>query len=325
MNKIFESYFERQKVFESSNSQYAQGIAWVEGQFVPLHEARIPLLDQGFLRGDLTYDVPAVWNGRYFRLDDHISRLQESCQKSRLRIPMSPTELKRILLDMVAKSGMRDAFVQVIVTRGLTAIRGQSPEHLINNLYLFAKPYVWIMSPEQQRTGASAVITQTVRRTPASSMDPTIKNLQWGDFTRAMLEATDRGAHFPLLTDEDMNLTEGSGYNLFVVRNGIVHTPDRGVLQGITRRTVVEVARAKNIEVRIEAVPIELAYHCNEMFICSTAGGIMPITSLDGRPIADGNVGPITKSVWDGYWEMHYQEQYNVEVPYDAGFVDGQS
>ncbi|KAJ5818910.1 hypothetical protein N7474_004501 [Penicillium riverlandense] len=318
MKEVFAGYNARKADLETSSNPFARGVAWIEGELVPLHEARIPLLDQGFLHSDLTYDVPAVWNGRFFRLDDHLSRIDSSCTKLRLKLPLPREEIKKILIDMVSKSGIRDAYVELIVTRGLRHLRSvSSNEELVNSLYMFVQPYVWVMEPEMQLGGGGrAVVARTVRRVPPGSMDPTVKNLQWGDLTRGLFEAADRGATYPFLTDGDANLTEGSGYNIVLVKNGVIYTPDRGVLEGVTRKTVIEVARANGIEVRMEVVPVELGYQSDEIFMCTTAGGIMPITSLDGQPVKDGEIGPITKKIWDGYWAMHYDPAYSFEVQY---------
>jgi branched-subunit amino acid aminotransferase/4-amino-4-deoxychorismate lyase len=175
------------------------------------------------------------------------------------------------------------------------------------------------MAPEIQLLGGSAIITRTVRRTPPGAFDPTIKNLQWGDLTKGLFEAMDRGSTYPFLTDGDTNLTEGSGFNIVLVKNGILYTPDRGVLRGITRKSVIDVARANNIDIRLEVVPVEQVYQSDEIFMCTTAGGIMPITLLDGQPVNDGQVGPITKKIWDGYWEMHYDPAYSFPVDYGSG------
>ncbi|RAH57923.1 branched-chain amino acid aminotransferase [Aspergillus piperis CBS 112811] len=317
MNQVVTGYAARRAKLEASQNPYAKGIAWVEGQLVPLREARIPLIDQGFLRSDLTYDVIAVWDGRFFRLDDHLSRLELACVKSRLKLPISRDEVKETLVRMVAQSGIRDAYVALIVTRGLQSVRGVKPEDLVNNLYMFVQPYVWVMDPEVQRIGGSGVITRTVRRVPPGAIDPTVKNLQWGDLTRGMLEAADRGSMYPFLTDGDGHLTEGSGYNIVLIKDGAIYTPDRGVLHGVTRTSVIDVARACGIQVHLEAVPVELAYQCDEIFMCTTAGGIMPITELDGKPVNRGQIGPVTKKIWDGYWAMHYDPAYSFAVRYD--------
>ena len=326
MEKIFAAYNARKAALETTyeTNSFAQGVAWVEGELVPLAEARIPLIDQGFMHSDLTYDVPSVWDGRFFRLDDHLSRLEASCVKTRLRFPIPREEIRRILVEMVAQSGIRDAFVEIIVTRGLKGVREAKPGELLkNNLYLFIQPYVWVMEPEMQLTGGSAIVARTVRRVPPGAIDPTIKNLQWGDLVRGMFEARDRGADYPFLTDGDSNLTEGSGFNILFVKDGIIYTPDRGVLEGVTRKSVIDVARMNGIEVRVQVVPVELAYEADEVFMSTTAGGVMPITSLDGQPISRGELGPVTKKVWDAYWAIHYDDTFSFAIDYKKGIQAG--
>ena len=319
MEKVFADYHARKAITDTSTNPFAKGVAWVAGELVPLHEARIPLMDQGFLHSDLTYDVPSVWDGHFFRLDNHLERLSLSCTKIRLHLPLPASEIKEILLSMVSKSGIRDAFVELIVTRGFKGVRESKPEDVVPNLYMFIMPYIWVMEPSMQLAGTgSAIIARTVRRIPPGSFDPTVKNLQWGDLTRAMFEAQDRGAGYPFLTDRDANLTEGSGFNVCLVKEGVVFTPDRGVLKGVTRKSVFDVAGKIGVEFRVEVVPVELVYQADEIFMCTTAGGIMPITSLDGQPVNGGKIGPITKKIWDGYWEMHFDPAYTIKVEYEA-------
>ncbi|KAF5557604.1 branched-chain-amino-acid aminotransferase [Fusarium napiforme] len=287
MDEVFAGYAKRQATLQASTNILSQGIAWVEGEPVHLQSARIPLLDQGFMHSDLTHDVPSVWDGRFFRLDDHLDRLEASCKKMRLRFPIPRNEIKKILVEMVAKSEIKDAFVELVVTRGLKGYHG-----------------------------GRAIIARTVRRVPPGSIDPTIKNLQWGDLVRGLFEANDRGATYPFLTDGAANLAEGSGFNVVIIKNGVLYTPDRGVLQGITRQSVIDAARSCGYEIRIEHVPVESAYQADEILMCTTAGGIMPITTLDDKPVNDGKVGPITKAIWDRYWAMHWEDEFSFKIDY---------
>jgi branched-subunit amino acid aminotransferase/4-amino-4-deoxychorismate lyase len=191
---------------------------------------------------------------------------------------------------------------------------------------MWIEPYLWVQEPKMQLNGSgSAIITRTVKRISPGSFDPTIKNLQWGDLTRAMFEASDRGAVYPFLTDGDGNLTEGAGFNVLLVKDGVIYTPQRGCLEGVTRKSVIDVATANGIKVVVDFVPTEMAYQCDEMFMSTTAGGVMPITSLDGVPVKDGKVGPITKKIWDGYWAMHYDPAFSFAVNYDASHVNGKN
>jgi branched-subunit amino acid aminotransferase/4-amino-4-deoxychorismate lyase len=317
MDAVLGGYETRQATLEASKNRFSQGIAWVDGGLFPLGEARIPLLDQGFLHSDLTYDVPAVWDGRFFRLDEHIGRLEASCKKIRLQLPLPKSEVKRILVEMVAKSGIRDAYVELIVTRGLKFVRQADPKDIVNRMYMFVQPYVWAMPPAMQRTGGKAIVARTVRRVPPGSMDPTVKNLQWGDLIRGLLEAVDRGATYPFLTDGDTNLTEGPGYNIVLIKDGALYTPDRGVLEGVTRKTVLELSQKHGINVHVQVVPAEMAFQADEIFICTTAGGIMPIASIDGQHVNGGQIGPITKLIWDGYWDLHYNPNYSFAIDYE--------
>ena len=318
---VLDAYTKRAVALEGRGGPYAKGIAWVEGKLTPVAEARIPLLDQGFLHSDLTYDVAGVWDGRFFRLDDHLDRLEAGCAKLRLKSPLPRAELRRTLIDMVAQSGIRDAYVEVIVTRGLSFVREKDPDSAVNHLYLFALPFVWVHPLALQNRGASAVVTRTVRRTPPGGMDPTVKNLQWGDLIRGLMEAADRHAAYPILPDGDGNITEGSGYNVFVVRGGVLFTPRRGVLEGITRKTVLEIAQAKGWQARVEEVPVAALYGCDEIFFCTTAGGIMPVTRLDGEPVGGGQVGPVTRELWEAYWDLHDDPKLSFAIEYTDAVV----
>ena len=228
---------------------FVEGAAFVRGEFVPASEATVPLFDYGFLRSDLTYDVPAVWNGRFFRLDDHLARLARGCAKLRLTPPMSTPEIREMLIELVRLTELRDAYVDVIVTRG-AAPKGQRDVRLAKPaIYAFVVPYIWILPLAMHEIGGSAVVTREVSRTPPGAMDPTIKNLQWGDLSRGFFEAFDRGASLPLLPDGEGNITEGC-YNIFTVHDRTLRTPARGVLEGVTRMTAMEIAQAEGWRVR---------------------------------------------------------------------------
>jgi len=313
---IFDGYHARLNDLRASNNPLANGVACINREYVPVHEARVPLLDQGFMKSDLTYDVPAIWDGRYFRLDDHLDRFERSCEQLRLKSPIPRQEMRDRLVEMAAISGIRDAYVMMIVTRGLRYVRQYAPEDCENFCYLMVTPYLWVMDEETQKTGGSAVIARTVRRTPPGAIDPTVKNLQWGDFTRGLLEARDRGAVYPILTDGDTNITEGSGFNVMFVKDRRIYTPRRGVLEGVTRKTVMELAERLGFPCTMDEVPVALAYECDELFMVTTAGGVMPVTRLDGEPVGDGTVGPVTRALWKAYWDAHYDPALSFAIDY---------
>ena len=135
---------------------------------------------------------------------------------------------------------------------------------------------------------------------------------------KALFEAYDRDARYAVLLDHDGNVTEGRGWNIFALRAGVLVSPDSGVLEGITRRTVVELSEKLNIECRLTKVPAATLRDSDEVFITSTAGGIMPVRSIDNRPVGDGGPGPVTTRLIDLYWKLHDDPAYSTPVRYDA-------
>jgi branched-subunit amino acid aminotransferase/4-amino-4-deoxychorismate lyase len=314
-SSLLDGFETRTAAHAQQTGPYADGAAFVRGEFVPAAEASVPLFDLGFLRSDLTYDVPAVWNGRFFRLDDHLARLERSCAKLRITPPMSTPRIRETLIELVRLTQLRDAYVDVIVTRGATP-RGQRDVRLATPaIYAFVVPYIWILPLTVHEVGGSAIVTREVRRTPPGAMDPTIKNLQWGDLNRGFFEAFDRGANLPLLPDGDGNITEGC-YNIFTVHDHVLRTPGRGVLEGVTRLTAKQIARSEGWEVRTEDVRVSSLYDADEIFLSSTAGGIMPITTLDDQPVGGGQVGPVTRRIWERYWALHADPDLSFAVDY---------
>ena len=203
----------------------------------------MPLTDAGIARSDLTYDVAAVWEGRFFRLDDHIDRLLRGCERIHLTPPLSREQIRDVLIECVRRSGLRESYVEAIVTRGLAPRGVRDPRRYKAQFYAYAVPYVWISEPDQQTVGTDLVIARDTIRIPTASVDPTVKNFHWGDLTRGMFESFDRGAMTAVLLDGKGNVTEGPGFNIFAVLDGTLSTPSRGVLEGITRQTVLEIAQ----------------------------------------------------------------------------------
>jgi branched-chain amino acid aminotransferase len=298
------------------DNPWAAGCAWIDGEYVPIAAARIPILDAGFVRSDLTYDVVGVWDGSFFRLPDHMARLAAGLDRIRLTCPVSPEEIQRILFELVRRSGLRDAYVETIVTRGVPAPGERDPRKWAPRFYAYAIPYVWIVRPEQQELGTQAVIARTTIRIPPDSVDPRVKNFHWGDLVRGLFEAYDRGAWLPILTDGNGNVTEGPGFNVFALVEGRLLTPEEGVLEGITRRTVIELAQEAGVPMTVGRLPVNTLEQASEVFFTSTAGGVMPVTTLDGEPVGDGRPGPLTTEIRQRYWDLHRDPRYTLPVGY---------
>ena len=293
---------------------FQDGAAFIDGCVVEMSEARIPITDTGFTRSDLTYDVVSVWDGAFFRLEDHLTRFERNCRRLRLSLPYSRDELRQILIELIETSRLREAYVEVICTRGQGVDGSRDPRTFVNRFYAFAIPYVWILRPEDAEAGMDVAIAKTARRIPTESVDPTVKNFHWGDLTRGLFEAYDRGANHALLLDHAGNLTEGPGYNVFAVIDGRLLTPATGVLEGITRRTVLELARSEGLETQETHIAEAALRSATELFATSTAGGVMPITRLDGSPVASGQVGDVTRRMRELYWAAHVDGAFVTRV-----------
>lgn len=296
-------------------SDFSHGAAYVDGQFVPIAEAKISLLDWGFLHSDATYDVAHVWQGRFFRLDDHIERFLSGMVKLRMSIPYNRDELRAILVDCVRASGLRDAYVEMICTRGLPKPGSRDPRECSNRLFAFAIPFVWIANPEKQKEGLHLIVSHT-QRIPPESVDPRVKNYHWLDMVMGLFEAYDRGGETAVVVDMQGNLSEGPGFNIFAVKDRTITTPARGVLEGITRKTVIELATTYGCDVMQRSLSVDEARTADEVFISSTAGGIIPITKIDGRAVGSGSPGSVTQELQQGYWALHEDPHYTLKIDY---------
>ena len=299
-----------------TDPRFAEGTAFIDGEYVPVREARIPILDYGFLRSDATYDVAHVWKGYVFRLADHLDRFERNVAALRMRLPLSRDAVRGVLMECVRRSGLRDAFVHMTCTRGLPARGSRDPRKCENRFYAFAIPFVWIASEEQRARGLHLHIS-SIQRIPRASVDPTVKNFHWIDLTSGLFEAYDSGAEVEVLVDGEGNVTEGPGFNLFVASGGRLATPAAGVLDGMTRRTVFDLCRDINLGVDAENIPVERVRRGDEVFITSTAGGIMPVTKIDGVPLGDGKPGPLTKQLHDLYWSRKAAGWLGTAIDYD--------
>ncbi|MEH6455872.1 MAG: aminotransferase class IV [Cocleimonas sp.] len=295
-------------------TDFTKGTAYIDDEFMPISEAKISILDWGFLHSDATYDVVHVWNGKFFRLDDHLDRYFSGMERLHLSIPHSRNELRSILNDCVKKSGLKDAYVEMITTRGQPQSGSRDPRNCTNQFIAFAIPFVWITKP---KTSLNLFISQR-QRIPTESIDPVIKNYHWLDLVMGQYEAFENGGETVALVDQNGNLTEGPGFNIFVIKDKIITTAATGVLHGVTRKSAIELATNSGYKVIEGDVSPQSARIADEVFATSTAGGIMPITTIDNQRIGTGDIGPITKKLQKGYWLMHDDPCYASTVDYSV-------
>ena len=302
----------------STEPDYSQGAAYVRGRYVPIGEAAIPLTDWGFLRSDATYDVVTVWEGAFFRLDAHLERFLASCARFRLDPGRPAAQIAGILEQCVRLSGLRNAYVEMIVTRGQPPWGSRDPRQAVNQFYAFAVPYVWIANEAQRAQGLHLVVSD-VQRIPAQSVDPRAKNYHWNDLTMGLLGALDAGGDTVVLTDGAGHVVEGPGFNVFCVNaQGTVVTPAHGVLEGITRRTVLEMAQALGLPLQVRALPAAELRAAREVFLSTSGGGVLPVTRVDGQPVGDGAVGPVVRQLVQTYWDWHRDPRLSRPVNYET-------
>ena len=296
-----------------ARGEFEGGSVFIDGDWKALSEAKVSLFDWGFTRSDATYDVASVWKGAFFRLDDHLDRFFASLAKLRMTIPYSRAEVRTILHGCVRAGGLQDAYVAMVCTRGVPPRGARDPRLAINRFYAYALPFVWIAPPQKQAEGIDLHVSSRIRIAPGS-VDPTIKNYHWIDLVLSMFDAYDSGADTSCVVDAQGNIAEGPGFNVFMVKGGVVRTPDRGVLEGISRKTVIELCEGLAISLRVEPVPAAELASADEVFISSTGGGVLPIAKIDGRLLAPTFPGPVTRRLQDAYWALHDDPRYRDEV-----------
>ena len=295
------------------NEIFPQGAAWMDGKFVKLSEAKIPILDWGFLRSDATYDVVHVWKGRFFQLDKHIDRFFKSTEKLRMPCKIKRDELKKILAGCVQNAGLDNAYVEMIQTRGMSPNFVRDPRAATPRIMAFAVPFGWILKPEDFEKGLDVLLTD-IKRIPPSSVDSTIKNYHWLDLVTGMLDAYEKGHNTAILIDENNDISEGPGFNIFSVDKSGINTPDHGVLEGITRQTVINLAKELKLKINARPISIDMLKSSDELFATSTAGGVMPITKVSGELIGSGKVGNITRTIHKIYWKKHTNPDWTESI-----------
>jgi branched-chain amino acid aminotransferase len=182
----------------------------------------------------------------------------------------------------------------------------------------FAIPFVWIADPDKQRRGVSLIVG-TPQRIPPGSVDPRIKNYHWLDFVMGLFEAYERGGETVVLTDGAGHITEGPGFNLFAVFGNTVVTPAKGVLEGVTRRTMIDLAQSEGLEMQVRDLSVDELRRADELFLSSTGGGAIAVARLDGVPIggrAPGVFGPVTQRMQAAYWALHDDARFAEAVRY---------
>lgn len=275
-------------------------MALVDGRVVPAREARIPLCDHGFLFGDSVYETMRTFRGRLFRLPDHLQRLRESAAGLRLSVPWSDRQIEEQIEGFRARLPGEEHYLRLIVSRGRGHLTYEPDPHQRPRMVLLGGP-LQPLPREQLEQGLKAAVV-SIRRTSPSSLNPGLKTGNLLNARLAFLEARERGADEAILLNLQGEVAEAATSNLFLVLpGGVLATPsvESGLLVGVTRGVVLELARQMGIPVREERLPATCLEEAEEAFLTSTTRSICCIRELDGRPLA--TPGPLTRRLIEAF------------------------
>ena len=271
-------------------------IVYLKDRFVPESQATISVFDHVVLYGDAVFDTACAWAGKVFKLDEHIDRFFESAHALKLEVLLDRQALKEIILELMRRNELQNAYIKMIATRGVGPMPLMNPYNCEPNLIVFAIPYISLIDPEKQEKGLRAKIS-SMRRIPSECLDSKIKCCNYLNHILMRMEANEAGLDEAIELGMDGYVAEAPGYNIFVVKKGVLYTPAENILMGVTRGAVFEIAADEGIPVAEARLTTFDLYNADELFLCSTAGGIFPITEVDGRAIGTGRPGPMTGKI----------------------------
>lgn len=272
-------------------------VVYVDGSFVDKMDAKVSVFDHGLLYGDGVFEGIRAYNGRVFKLKEHIDRLFNAAKAISLNIPLSKEEMTEVVLESCRKNGIADGYIRLVVTRGFGDL-GLSPLKCPNPTIICIAATIALYPPEFYDIGLK-VITSTVRRNKATIIDPQVKSLNYLNNILARIEADRAGAPEALMLTEDGLVAECTGDNIFIVRGGEIWTPPihMGILDGITRSTVIELAVKNGYTVKEKAFTLFNVITSDECFLTGTAAELIAVTELDGKVIGNGKAGAVTSEL----------------------------
>jgi branched-chain amino acid aminotransferase len=271
-------------------------LIYIDGTFVPKEEAKLSVFDHGFLYGDGVFEGIRAYNGRVFQLQAHLDRLYDSAKTIDLTVPVPKEEMTEIILETLRKNNLKDGYIRPIVTRGIGDL-GLDPRKCPKPSIIVIAVEWGAMYGELYEKGLTA-ISVSVRRNPADALPPNVKSLNYLNNILGKIESNYKGGDEAIFFDTNGYVSEGSGDNIFVVKNGVIHTPPTlNNLRGITRAVAIELARSHGITVIEQNLGYYDMYSGDEVFVTGTAAEVAPIVKIDGRSIGSGKPGPVTRQL----------------------------
>jgi branched-chain amino acid aminotransferase len=277
---------------------------YISGKLYDKEDAKISVYDHGLLYGDGVFEGIRSYGGRVFRLQQHLDRLYESARAIRLEIPMTKEALAAAVIETLKVNGISDGYIRLVITRGAGYL-GLDPRKTSNPQVIIITDHIELYPAELYEKGLSIITASTIRTHP-NAVSPRIKSLNYLNNILAKIEAVDAGAPEALMLNTKGEVAECTGDNIFLLRHGTLTTPptDAGILEGITRGAVMELALQAGHSVREAALTRHDVYTADECFLTGTAAEVIPVVKCDGRPIGTGQPGPITRDLRRRFVEL---------------------
>lgn len=278
-------------------------LIYVNGKFVPRSEAKVSVYDHGFLYGDGVFESIKAYNGRVFKLKEHVDRLYDSAKAIAMDIYLTKDEMTEIILETLRKNNLKDAYVRLVISRGIGDL-GLDPRKCEKPSVIVIAQGWGAMYGNLYEAGITGV-SVSVRRNAPDVLSPNIKSLNYLNNILAKIEANEKGGDEAIFLDQNGFVCEGSADNIFVVKNNKVYTPlTISNLKGITKSTVVEVLVQMGYEIIEANLGLFDLYTADEIFVTGTLAEMAPLIKVDGRLIGDGKPGPLTRKLARGFKEV---------------------
>ncbi|MGR3296218.1 MAG: branched-chain-amino-acid transaminase [Candidatus Bathyanammoxibius sp.] len=295
---------------------------FINGKLLPQEEAKISVFDHGLLYGDGVFEGLRCHHGRVFKLTQHLERLHESAKAIFLKIPMGTKDLKHAIFATLKANNMKDSYIRLVVTRGVGKL-GLEPGKCSNPQVIIITDTIQLYPPKLYEKGIDILTVATVRNHP-ESINPRIKCLNYMNNILAKTEGINAGATEALMLNKDGFVAECTGQNIFLIKGNELYTPhgNSGILKGITRDTVIGLAKAKGIKVREDFLTRYDLYIAEQCFLTGTAAQIIPVVKIDGRVVGDGNPGRTTLELLEEYRALLTNPEVSeVEEELEAGYI----
>ena len=287
---------------------------YVNGEWLPRAEAAISVFDHGFLYGDGVFEGIRVYGGRIFRLPQHLQRLRKSAQAIQLEIPFTDDEVTVLLIDACKRNDIVDGYIRLVVSRGIGDLGLDPRKCSAPSVVIIASRIA--LYPEAAKREGIKIVTASIRRIGPDQLDPRIKSLNYLNNALARLEANHAGCDEALMLNSAGYVAECTVDNIFIVQSRVVSTPTvhAGILRGITRDVVIEIARDMDLVVEERLFTLFDIYNSDEAFVTGTASEIIPVVGVDGRAIGAGHPGPITQSLMEAFRHVTLSEGTPVDT-----------